>query len=171
MPDRFKTPPSSLDRDRFVALYGGAYEHSPHFAQSVWPQAATGALDTPDGLAEALRQAVNRSGRGAQLALIRAHPDLADRLRAAPLSAASSAEQVGAGLDACTPEELVEFRRLNGLYRAKFGFPFIKAVRGFNRGQILETFRQRVANDPETEFAAALDEVHKIAELRLKDLA
>lgn len=170
MPDRFKTSPGSLDRDAFVALYGGVYEHSPHFARSVWPQVASGELDTPDGLAAALRQAVDQSGREAQLALIRAHPDLADRLRAAPLTAASSAEQAGAGLDACAPEELAEFRRLNDLYKAKFGFPFIKAVRGFTGAQILEEFRRRVEHDPEREFATALDEIHKIAGLRLKDL-
>jgi OHCU decarboxylase len=105
-----------------------------------------------------------------QLTLIRAHPDLADRLRAAPLTAQSSAEQAGAGLDACTPEELAEFRRLNDHYKEKFDFPFIKAVRGFNRQQILEEFRRRVAHDPQTEFATALVEIHKIARLRLFDL-
>ena len=149
MRDRFRTSPSSLDRDGFVALYGGAYEHSPHFAASIWPLAAKGGLDTLDSLAEALRHAVDQSGQGAQLTLIRAHPDLADRLRAAPLTAASTAEQAGAGLDVCTPEELMEFHRLNDLYKAKFGFPFIKAVRGFTRAQILEEFRRRVDNEPD----------------------
>jgi 2-oxo-4-hydroxy-4-carboxy-5-ureidoimidazoline decarboxylase len=170
MPDKFKSPPSTLDRDVFVALYGGVYEHSPHFAENLWPQAAGGALDTLDGLAGALREAVNRSGPDAQLALIRAHPDLADKLRAAPLTAASSVEQAGAGLDSCTPDELAEFHRLNDAYKAKFGFPFIKAVRGFSRPQILEEFRRRVTNDRQNEFAAALCEIHKIAGLRLKDL-
>src|SRR5471032_3312592 len=98
MPDRFRQPPSTLDRDGFVVQYGGVYEHSPHFVQSVWPQAADGALDILDGLADALSVAVNQSGHAAQLALIRAHPDLANKLRAAPLTAASSAEQAGAGL-------------------------------------------------------------------------
>jgi OHCU decarboxylase len=158
---RFKVPPSSQKRDEFLALYGGVYEHSPHFAQTVFPQAASGALDTLDGLGTALRGAVDASGKDAQLALIRAHPDLANRLRV--LTAASAGEQSGAGLDQCTPDELAEFTQMNDAYKAKFGFPFIKAVRGFSRVEILAEFRQRVANDPDSEFATALGEIHKIA--------
>jgi len=171
MADTFPRPPSSLSKDEFIALFGGVYEHSPHYAAAVWPDAAKGSLDTPAALADALKEAVEESGHAAQLALIRAHPDLADRLRAAPLTAQSSAEQAGAGLDACTPEELTEFQQLNSRYKAKFDFPFIKAVRGFNRQQILDEFRHRVANDPHSEFATALDEIHKIARLRLFDLS
>jgi len=110
----FKTPPSTLDQDAFIGLYGGVYEYSPHFARSIWSQAADGGLDTLEGLATALRAAVEMSGRDAQLALIRAHPDLASRLRAAPLTRASSLEQASAGLDHCNAEELAEFQRLNG---------------------------------------------------------
>ena len=170
MAERLRQAPSRQTRAEFLALYGGVYEHSPHYAGSIFPQAASGALDTLDGLSAALHAAVEASGHAAQLALIRAHPDLANKLRAAPLTAASSAEQAGAGLDQCTPEELAEFQRLKALYKEKFGFPFIKAVRGFSRGQILEEFGKRVGQDPQTEFATALNEIHKIARLRLKDL-
>ena len=166
----FKTPPSTLDCDAFAAMYGGVYEHSPHFARSIWHQAPGGGLDTLEGLATALRAAVETSGREARLALIRAHPDLANRLRTAPLTRASSLEQASAGLDHCNPEELAEFQRLNAAYTAKFGFPFIKAVRGFTRAQILEEFRKRAANDSDSEFAAALSEIHKIARQRLTDM-
>lgn len=166
----FKFPPSRLDQDAFVDLYGGVYEHSPHFAQSVWHLASGGALDTLEGMADALRAAVQASSRDAQLALIRAHPDLANRLGHAPLTRASSLEQASAGLDHCSAEELAEFRHLNAAYAAKFGFPFIKAVRGFSRAQILEEFRRRAANDAAAEFATALNEIHKIARQRLADL-
>jgi 2-oxo-4-hydroxy-4-carboxy-5-ureidoimidazoline decarboxylase len=172
MPERsFKLLPGRLTRDEFLALYGGVYEHSPHFADTVFPLAASGALDTLSGLHAALRAAVEAGGTPAQLALIRAHPDLANRLRAAPLTAASAGEQSGAGLDQCTASELAEFTQLNGAYKTKFGFPFIKAVRGFTRAEILAEFRQRLANDLDSEFRAAMAEIHAIALLRLGDLA
>jgi 2-oxo-4-hydroxy-4-carboxy-5-ureidoimidazoline decarboxylase len=167
MPD-MRERPSTIGRERFLALYGEVYEHSPHFAEAAWPQAAGGALDTLDGMVAALKDAVVAAGRNAQLTLIRAHPDLAGRVKLSPDSAS---EQAGAGLDHCTGAEMEEFLVLNARYRQKFGFPFIKAVRGFGRGQILEEFRLRVENDTETEFATALAEIHKIARLRLSDLA
>jgi len=160
--------PSQIDERRFVATYGGVYEHSPHFAEAVWKTIAHGKLDTVDGLAHGLKAAVEAAGKPAQLALIRAHPDLADRVK---MSAESVSEQAGAGLDNCSAEELAEFRSLNDAYKARFGFPFIKAVRGFSRGEILAEFRRRAGNDPDTEFATALAEIHKIARLRLGDLA
>ena len=163
-----KRKPSSLTRDDFVALYGGVYEHSPHFALAAWPRAKTGALDTLAGLCGALRAAVEASGREAQLTLIRAHPDLAGRVKLSPESAG---EQAGAGLDHCRAEELEQFLALNTAYRAKFGFPFIKAVRGFTRPQILAEFQARLDNDPQTEFNTALEQIHRIALLRLTDLA
>jgi OHCU decarboxylase len=163
-----RAPPSRMTEAQFIATYGGVYEHSPQFAQAVWQHTPRTDLDSADGLSQALRTAVEDAGKPAQLALIRAHPDLADRAR---LSRASIAEQAGAGLDNCSPEELAEFRALNSAYKARFGFPFIKAVRGFSRQQILDEFRRRAGNDPDTEFRTALDEIHKIARLRLNDLA
>ncbi|HUO88634.1 MAG TPA: 2-oxo-4-hydroxy-4-carboxy-5-ureidoimidazoline decarboxylase [Rhizomicrobium sp.] len=168
MTDTLKVPPSRMTERQFLATYGGVYEHSPHFAAAVWANAPHAALDTVDGLAGAFRAEVEAAGRADQLALICAHPDLADRAR---LSPASASEQVSAGLDHCTTAELAEFRSLNAAYKARFGFTFIKAVRGFTRQQILAEFRRRAGNDPDTEFRTALDEIHKIARLRLADLA
>lgn len=167
MPD-LRERPSTTDRERFIALYGDVYEHSPHFAQAVWARAGSGALDTPEGLADALRGAVEAAGHEAQLALIRAHPDLAGRIGLSPVSAS---EQAGAGLDHCTAEERSRFLSLNARYREKFGFPFVMAVRGFNRQKIMDAFKSRLSNDPNVEFATALAEIHKIARLRLSDLA
>jgi 2-oxo-4-hydroxy-4-carboxy-5-ureidoimidazoline decarboxylase len=160
--------PSQMDGARFVATYGGVYEHSPHFAEAVWKTIPHDRLNTVEGLAHALKAAVDAAGKPAQLALIRAHPDLADRVK---MSAESVSEQAGAGLDHCTADELAEFRSLNDAYKARFSFPFIKAVRGFSRGEILAEFRRRAGNDPDAEFATALAEIHKIARLRLGDLA
>ena len=86
------------------------------------------------------------------------------------LTAASSAEQAGAGLDQCTHEEFSEFIRLNTRYAEQFGFPFIVAVRGLDRKGILERFRQRVEHDPDTEFSQALNQVHRIARLRIDEV-
>ncbi len=167
MSDRFRAPPSTLDEQEFLRVYGGVYEHSPWFAMQAWRGGPREALDTLDGLADALRRAVEGADDKAKLALIGVHPDLAGRVRMSPESVS---EQTSAGLDHCTAGELAEFRRLNRDYVDKFGFPFIKAVRGFTRQQILEEFRARVANEPRAEFRTALDEIHKIARLRLSDL-
>lgn len=158
--------PSELGRDTFIARFGGVYEHSPWVAESVWD--AGHIPNEPRSLADAMREIVEAAGRGAQLRLLRAHPDLAGRLAMrGRLTADSRAEQASAGLDNCAPEEFAEYRRLNEAYSTRFGFPFIIAVRGLDRTAILEAFRQRMENDRETEFREALDQVHRIARHRL----
>src|SRR5438270_13536304 len=115
--------------------------------------------------------AVEAAPRERQLALLRAHPDLASRLAIrGELTAHSTSEQAGAGLDKCSPEEFARFTELNGAYKAKFDFPFITAVKGRQRGEILAAFERRLGNDAATEFRTALDEVHKIALFRLREL-
>ncbi|MGC3964692.1 MAG: 2-oxo-4-hydroxy-4-carboxy-5-ureidoimidazoline decarboxylase [Rhodocyclaceae bacterium] len=86
------------------------------------------------------------------------------------MTAESTREQAGARLDACTPEEFAQLQSLNSAYNARFGFPFILAVRGFDRRQIIERFSQRLANEPEIEFVEALRQIERIATLRLTDL-
>ncbi len=104
----------------------------------------------------------------AQLAVLRAHPDLAGKLAVGEaLTADSSAEQAGAGLDQCTAEEFERFQALNEDYKARFRFPFILAVRGLHRRDILAAFEARVGNDPDTERATAVAQVNRIAALRL----
>ena len=163
-------PPSACDRAGFLARYGGVYEHSPWIAAAVWD--ARRAVDDVDGLALAMAAAVEAAAPEAQRALLCAHPDLAGRLAVAgDLTTESSAEQASAGLDRCTPEDFAEFQRLNAAYAARFGFPFILAVRGLSRAEILEVFARRVGDTPEAEFREALDQVHRIARLRLEALA
>jgi 2-oxo-4-hydroxy-4-carboxy-5-ureidoimidazoline decarboxylase len=161
------TKPSSLSHAEFLARFGPVYEASPWVAEGVWPAVEAGGLDDPAALAKALRAEVDAAPREMQLALIRAHPELAGRAR---MAQASVKEQAGAGLDQCSPAEFAAFQRLNGAYNARFGFPFIIAVKGLTRAEILNAFEARLANDPQTEFAAAIAQIHRIAGFRLADL-
>jgi len=160
-------PVSDLSHAEFLARFGPVYEASPWVAEGVWPAVEAGRLDDPAALAAAMRAEVDAAPREMQLALIRAHPELARRTR---MAEASVKEQAGAGLDQCSPREFQAFQRLNGDYRARFGFPFIVAVKGLTPADILEAFEARLANDPQTEFATAIAQIHRIAGLRLADL-
>jgi len=165
-----KSPPSSLDRAGFLARYGGVYEHSPWIAAAVWDAGEAG--DEAEALANVMAARVEAADEASKLALLRAHPDLAGRLAVrGELTAESTSEQAGAGLDRCSPGEFAEFQRLNAAYTARFGFPFILAVKGFDRAGILAAFRRRVENARAAEFREALDQVHRIARLRLLALA
>ena len=156
-----------MTRKEFIGRFGGIYEHSPWVAECAAP--IVGANVTLGRVAAAMAGCVDDAAPEMQLELIRAHPDLAGRARiAGELTPASSGEQASAGLDRCTPQEFERFRRLNERYRARFGFPFIMAVRGRDRGEILAAFESRLDNDYATEFATALAEIHRIARLRLE---
>ena len=159
--------PSDLSHAEFLARLGPVYEASPWVAEGVWPAVEAGRLDDPAALARAMRAEVDAAPREMQLALIRAHPELASRARMAD---ASVKEQSGAGLDQCSPAEFEAFQRLNAAYNARFGFPFIVAVKGLTRGDILRAFEARLANDPKTEFATAIAQIHRIAGFRLAEL-
>jgi 2-oxo-4-hydroxy-4-carboxy-5-ureidoimidazoline decarboxylase len=154
-------------RPGFLARYGGVYEASPWVAEAVWPAVKAGGIVDLAGLAAAMRAAVDGAGDEAKLTLVRAHPELASRARMAD---ASVREQSGAGLDQCSAEEFDAFQRLNGAYNARFGFPFIVAVKGLSRADILDQFKSRLNNDPQTEFDTAMAQIHRIAGFRLQDL-
>lgn len=163
--------PSTMLQAEFLEAFGGVYEHSPWIAEAVYAAGLTRDHDTVAGLHDALRQVVDKAGRDLQLALLQAHPDLAGKLAVAgELTAESTAEQASAQLDQCTAEEFEEFQSLNDRYKSAFGFPYILAVRGRNRQEILENFRSRVDNDPAVEFNEALKQVHRIALLRIEAL-
>ena len=167
----FRKRPTAMTRPEFVKRFGGVYEHSPWIAEAVYDARLRPAHDGVRALHVAMVEAVETAPHERQLALLRAHPDLAGRLAIrGELTPASTAEQASARLHACTIEEFDRFQALNAEYTAKFGFPFIMAVRGKNRQEILAAFEQRVHNAPEAEFRAALNEVHRIALLRLGDL-
>jgi len=155
-----------MDAHDFIARYADIYEHSPWVAERVAPLVTEG--DDTEQLAMLMADCVDNASMEQQLELIRAHPDLAGRAQVAgELTAESTVEQASAGLDQCSPEEFERFQRLNGAYRDKFGFPFVMAVRGSSRSQILDAFAARLENDYDLEFETALAEIHKIARLRL----
>ncbi|GIZ53662.1 allantoate amidohydrolase [Noviherbaspirillum aridicola] len=159
--------------DEFAAALHGIYEHSPWIPQRA---AARRPFATLTALKQALQQAVTDAGEEAQLALLRAHPELAGKAAiAGELTRESTGEQARAGLNLCSPEEYATLHRLNAAYNEKFGFPFILAVkgplgRGLTRQQIIDTFSRRLDNGRANELAEALRQVHRIAEIRLNDL-
>lgn len=162
--------PAEISRTAFVEQCGGVYEHSAWIAETAHD------AGLPDGdvttLADCLRNVVEIAGTAPQLALLRAHPDLAGKLaKSGALTDESTSEQASAGLDQCTDAEFAEFTALNDTYKERFGFPYILAVKGRKRHEILENFRARVDNTNATEFREALDQVHQIARLRLEAMA
>ncbi|MEM9392818.1 MAG: allantoinase PuuE [Pseudomonadota bacterium] len=163
--------PSSMARAAFLETFGGVFEHSPWIAERAFDGELGRAHDTADGVHAALVRRFREASRDERLGVLNAHPDLAGKLAAAKrLTAESSAEQAGAGLDALTDGEHDAFTRLNDAYKTKFGFPFIIAVKGLSKGEILEAFTARIENDRDTEFETACAQVEKIALLRLRDL-
>ncbi len=163
--------PSEMTRDAFVARFADIYEHSAWIAEQTYDQGMDPTLDRVEALHQHMARILLDADRQSQLDLINAHPDLAGKAAVAgELTAASTAEQAGAGISECTPDEFSRFTALNNAYKDKFGFPFIMAVKGSNRHQILGAFEERIHNTPEVEFSRALEEINKIARFRLDEI-
>jgi urate oxidase len=163
--------PSRMTREAFVARFGGVFEHSPWIAEAAFDRGLGPEVDSAAGLHDALCNVFRAAGPERQMQVVLAHPDLAGRLALAQgLTASSSEEQRSAGLDQCSPAELRRFTELNEAYKAKFGFPFIMAVKGRSRGEILAAFEQRLNGEPERELEIASDQIERIARLRLEAL-
>ncbi len=163
--------PSEMERAAFVARFGGVFEHSPWIAERAWELELGPAHDTAVGVQSALARVFRSASAEERLGVLCAHPDLAGRLAAARrLTPESAAEQAGAGLDALTDAERARFTALNYAYAARFGFPFIIAVRGRSKEDILAAFEARLGSDRETEFRTACAEVERIALLRLTEM-
>jgi 2-oxo-4-hydroxy-4-carboxy-5-ureidoimidazoline decarboxylase len=154
----------ALDRDAFLGTVGWVFEHSSWVAERAWEKRP---FLTPQGLYAAMVGAIQGASDEEQLALLRAHPDLGSR---AGMSTASEGEQAGAGLDRLTPSEFERLGRLNTAYRVKFGFPFIYAVKGASKHAILEALESRLAGDPASERAIALEQTCRIAQFRLESI-
>ncbi len=152
---------NSLDRAEFVSVIGWVFEDSPWVAERAWDARPFADLGALHGVMVA---EVERALPEEQLALLRAHPDLGTR---AGVSEASTEEQAGAGLDQLTQEEFERLRSLNESYRNRFGFPFLFAVKGSTKHDILEGLEQRVQSSREQEFRVALEQVYRIAKFRL----
>jgi OHCU decarboxylase len=155
------------DRDAFVARNGALFEHSPWVAEAAWE---AGPFADDEALLAAMIAAVERAPRERQLALIRAHPDLAGRAAiAGALTADSAREQAAAGLDRLTPDEYDAFTQTNAAYRERHGFPFVICAREHDKASILAAAAERLEHDTDAEIAVALAEIGKIARLRLED--
>jgi N-carbamoyl-L-amino-acid hydrolase len=163
---------NAATQSEFIRLLDGTYEHSPWIAERAW---AKRPFRTHAALKLGLIEVVRDAGRDVQLALIRVHPELAGKAMVAQaLTSESTQEQGKAGLTQCTPDEFERIQKLNGDYNARFGFPFILAVRGprgtgLGKDEIIATFARRLENHPEFEFEEALRNIHRIAEIRLDD--
>ena len=169
---KFQRAPSQMTKRDFVDRFSGVYEHSPWIAEAVWSDGLDASHGDVDGLANALAAIVDRADAELRLNLINAHPDLAGRAAiSGRLTPDSTAEQANAGIDQCTAEEFSLFQDMNETYKNKFGFTFVMAVKGSNRHKILDAFRRRVQNDPQVELTQAIQEIHKIARLRLAEIA
>jgi OHCU decarboxylase len=161
--------PSRMGRGLFGELFGDVFERSPWIAAGAHERGLAAAQDNAEGLHAAMLAVMRSATREQKLALIDAHPDLAGRLQVAAMAPDSQAEQASAGLTALSEDERDRFLALNDAYRSRFGFPFIMAVKGRSKSDILAAFEARLENDPEAEFDTALDEIERIALLRLKD--
>lgn len=163
---------NSASQAEFTAALDGVYEHSPWIAEKAW---ARRPFKTLAALKLALVETLRGAGRDAQITLVRAHPELAGKAMVSKtLTAESTNEQSKAGLTDCSPEEFARIQKLNADYNAKFGWPFILAVRGprglgLPRQEIIETFARRLFNHPDFELAECVRNIHRIAEIRLND--
>jgi 2-oxo-4-hydroxy-4-carboxy-5-ureidoimidazoline decarboxylase len=157
-----------LNEQDFIRIVGPMFEHSPWIAESAWSERPFGDVEH---LHQALCRTVQNAGREKQLALIRAHPDLVGRAAlAGTLTKESTGEQASAGLNKLSVEEIALFLQQNAAYREKFGFPFVICARLNKKEAIVAGFERRLKNSREEEIRAALEEIFKIAELRLRDL-
>ena len=163
--------PNTMDKASFVSLFKDIYEHSPWIAEHAYERLPSINADDSQQLHQLMSDILLNASKNQQLALINTHPDLAGKAAICKeLTASSTLEQAGAGINACTPHEFARFTELNTAYKAKFNFPFIMAVKGSHRLQILEAFERRIHHDIDTEFKQAITEINNIALFRLEAL-
>ena len=161
-------PINAMDRAAFVVKFGGIFEKSPWVAEKAWEKRPFASLDAMHSAMVAVAKAAPAPQ---QIALLQAHPDLAGKeAQAGTMTASSVAEQASAGLNSLSAAELSELTSLNAAYKAKFGFPFIIAVRMYTKEGIFFEFKRRLQNDTPTEFANDLQNVAIITRLRLNKL-
>jgi 2-oxo-4-hydroxy-4-carboxy-5-ureidoimidazoline decarboxylase len=154
---------NALDQDSFVNALGWVFENSPWVAARAW---ACRPFSNVASLHSAMSGEIEKASEAEQLSLLRSHPDLGTRAR---IGSASAAEQAGAGLDSLTEEEFERLHRLNSVYKTKFGFPFLLAIKGSRKIDILSSLEQRIGHSRDNEYREALRQVYRIAEFRLRD--
>ena len=160
-----------MTREDFISRFGGVFEHSPWIAERAFDAGSVAEPLTAASVHRALAAQFRNATAEEQLGVLRAHPDLAGKLAiAGELTEDSRKEQAGAGLDRLSPQEHARFTELNSAYTEKFGFPFIIAVKGLDKDDILAAFQTRVGNTVDAEFETAKAQVERIALLRLRAL-
>src|SRR5215212_3089948 len=157
-----------MDRDTFIKAFGGVFEHSPWIVERAW---SARPFNNPEALHAAMIELVRAASAEDKRRLLNAHPELAGKeARERAMTQDSTVEQGSAGLDRLSPEDFDRFDRLNAAYRERFGFPFIIAVRGRTKPEIVAAFEQRLENEPDTELDAAIDEIAAITRMRMEKL-
>ena len=157
---------NKLSQSEFVKVFANIFENARWIAEELYNKKP---FNNFGELSSKILNIFETTTKEKQLKILKDHPDLANKTKLSTLTPNSLKEQTSAGLDQCTEEEFNEFKKLNDSYK-KFGFPFILAVKGKNKNEILNNFRQRVSSEPEIEFKEAIKQVKKIASLRLEDL-
>ena len=157
---------NKLSKSQFIKVFANIFENAQWIAEELYNQKP---FDDFKELSSKILNIFGTSTKEKQLKILNAHPDLANKTKISLLTPDSLKEQTDAKLDQCTEEEFNEFKKLNNIYK-KFGFPFILAVKGKTKMEILNNFRKRISSDPEIEFNEAVKQVKQIASLRLKEL-
>ena len=159
-----------MEGKKIINLLKGIYEHSAWVPEKLLSENIS-EIKTKEELELMMKKIVDNSTETEKLNLIKAHPELGTKLqKKEKLTKFSKEEQKSAGLDQCSDEEFEILTNLNNTYRSKFEFPFILAVKGLNKNQIIDNMKKRVNNCKSEEFETAINEIHKIAQLRIKDL-
>ena len=157
---------NKLPQSEFIKVFANIFENARWIAEELYKQKP---FEDFDELSSKMIGIFDTSSKEKKLKILIAHPDLANKTKISSLTPDSLKEQTSAGLDQCTKEEFNEFKKLNETYK-KFGFPFILAVKGKSKIEILNNFRKRINSEPQIEFEEAVKQVKKIASLRLEDL-
>ena len=166
----FKFLSQKMEGKKIINLLKGIYEHSAWVPEKLLSENIS-EIKTKEELELMMKKIVDNSTEKKKLNLIKAHPELGKKLqKKEKLTKFSKEEQKSAGLDQCTDEEFEILTNLNNTYRSKFEFPFILAVKGLNKNQIIDNMKKRMNNCKSAEFETAINEIHKIAQLRIKDL-
>ena len=158
---------NKLSQTEFTEVFGNIFENASWIAEKIYKEKPF--VDFRD-LSKKMLNIFNSTNNENKLKILNSHPDLADKTKINSLTPESSLEQSNAGLDRCTEEEFNEFKNLNIEYKKKFGFPFIIAVKGKNKIEILNNFKKRILNDQENEFKEAKNQVKQISTFRLKEI-
>jgi 2-oxo-4-hydroxy-4-carboxy-5-ureidoimidazoline decarboxylase len=159
---------NALSKDSFVATLGGIFEHSPWVAERAFDDRPFAGIEALHG---AMMAVVQRAQEDERLALLRAHPELAGKAAVrGELTEESANEQARAGLAHCSPEEFAQLTELNARYNNRFGFPFILAVKGYDRAGIIREFAARIKNGRDDEIEACVAQIGRITRFRLDAL-